>query len=345
MDLGTVSTRSGILLVIDMGLLCMWSGKRPPPAADDDRFALPAETVDLAIRGPDAEAAGRLHGRQWHPLFLYDMPPDGIEWHVQRLEEICREHGLDAWLEPLPERVPHRERVDLALERGGGAGTVQFEGVPAVAVADLPRDREMPVEGVPMGTDEFPEMWRRVDVRASDHPTERVSRVGWVGVDEARLMLVDPDALEDWRHEESLDGRADVVFWGLHAEQAAASVEAPAVDSDSFGWTDLPVDRAQELAIELEDLKEREELGLAIDFRPHSHHHQALSQMWVSPTGSGTVQLEGAQSCAFFTTWGDGAFDVERHVDPAGRTSRIRVVLGDSEQLVERQRRFWEEWG
>lgn len=43
----------------------------------------------------------------------------------------------------------------------------------------------------------------------------------------SRLMLVDAVALQEWEHEEPLDGKADYVFWGLEAPNAAAALGVP----------------------------------------------------------------------------------------------------------------------
>src|SRR5687768_17657474 len=39
-------------------------------------------------------------------------------------------------------------------------------------------------------------------------------KLGECSVDFARLACVDFAALDSWQHDESLDGKADVVFWG-----------------------------------------------------------------------------------------------------------------------------------
>ncbi len=94
-----------------------------------------------------------------------------------------------------------------------------------------------------------------------------------------------------------------------------------------WGWPDLPVDEAMERGRKAELLVESRKLKLATDLRPHSHHHQILEQIRTSPTTSGTLKLGRAKLCAFHTTWGQGVFPVERHIDVRGRVMRVRILL------------------
>ncbi len=45
-----------------------------------------------------------------------------------------------------------------------------------------------------------------------------------------RVQSQDVDVLGAWKHEESLDGLANYLFWGRDAEQIATAVEAPRVE-------------------------------------------------------------------------------------------------------------------
>ena len=151
--LGEVSAPSGVLLIIDMGALNLWSHDREPKIPEGVLSSIEATeqanaAVDLAIEGPDAEAAGKALDRQWNPLFVYDMPPAGLEGEHDvraRFERVAG--GLRASLRVLPERVTHRERVDEAIAYGAGAGEVQYHGMGAAAISGVPRDRALPVLG------------------------------------------------------------------------------------------------------------------------------------------------------------------------------------------------------
>jgi hypothetical protein len=341
--LGEIAAPSGAIVCIDAGLLGLWCHDRPPfvePGEfDEELTAKMNAAVDLAIEGPDAEAAGIAFDRQPHPRFLYDMPADFHE--VQALfDDVCRARKLVAGLVPLPQRVTHRRRIDLALEYGRGAGEFMFHGISVVAIAGLPRDRKLPVRGQRMPGDDDPDRWRHVYLECRPNtPVARAELIGSVAVDKARLMFADVDALGEWKHEEPFDGLADVVFWGLDAAALAAEAGAPRRSGSEFGWSDLPVDEAADRALRLQDLRDARGWKLALDFRPHSHHYQMMAQVRSSPTGSGTLAIgpSGAMFCLFRTTWGDGYFPVYRDLASDGSLVRVRVDVGN-DQTVEQLR-------
>jgi hypothetical protein len=313
---------------VDAGLLWLWSHGEEPLLREEmgvepELVALERETRDYVIEGADAEAAGRRFG-QFPPRYLYDR---GEELR-QRFRAFAASEGLDATVVPLAAKVPHRRRVDHALEAGGGAGPVLFHGAEAVAIGGVPTTVPLPVVGERMDEGEFAELWRWVVVHVRDGVVARSEEVAAVTVDEARLILADADALGAWRHDEPLDGRADIAFWGRDAEALAVRFPAPELEDGVFGWKDLDVAEAASRVDALETERERAGLVLALDFRPHSHHHGVLEQMRASATESGAIAVGGATMCAFFTGWGDGLFPVSRDLDADGRVLQIRVHLG-----------------
>lgn len=333
--LGEITVPSGVLVVIDCGLLGMWRHDRAPDMPDGVLDPGTTESVnagtDFEVVGRDAEEAGRAFGRQWHPRFVYDVPRHAVEEMVERFAATAARAGLSAELRPLPGRVPHRTRVDQALEFGAGAGQVFFHGLTSGAVSGLPGDHPLPVHGVRVHEGEFAGCWDHVEVRLRPRFTAtRFERVGHVAVDWARVMFADADALGTWKHDEPRDGLADYVFWGLHATDVARAVGAPALGDDHFGWLDLPVQRAAELGLEVERVKAQGGFRMAGDFRPHSDHHAILAQMRASSTESGTVDVGGARLCAFFTTWGDGFFPVLRVLEGEDLVA-VRVQLATEE--------------
>lgn len=343
--LGEVLIPSGIVLVIDTGLLKFWCHDRPPVmpegAAPDDVVASANAATDFRLEGPDAERAGRAFDRQWHPLFLYDIPSHGVEKVRASFAACVREHGLDARLVPLDQRVSHRQRVAEALAYSGAAGEVMFQGITAVAVIGVPADRSLAVLGQRMpsdGTDAG--RWRCVWLECM--PSGEVARselAGTVAVDEARLMFADVDALGQWQHEQPLDGQADFVFWGRDAEQAAHAAGAADLGNGQWGWVDLLVRETVQRGIAVEEMRDEQGYKLATDFRPHSHHYLVMKQVRATPTESGTIEVGGTRACTFMTTWGDGFFPVYRDLDAEGRLARVRIDLGNA-QIVERQRQF-----
>ncbi|WP_449488986.1 hypothetical protein [Streptomyces lavendulae] len=141
-------------------------------------------------------------------------------------DEHCRTAGLDARLAALPEREPHARRARRAAAEGGG-GFLVF-GVPVVAVGGVPADRHLPVPAVAGRPRRGPRASVVRDVGPDGRSRDAVSvRLGDVGVDWARVLFGDLDALSAWQHDEPVDGLADVAFWGAAAEEAAARFSAP----------------------------------------------------------------------------------------------------------------------
>jgi hypothetical protein len=185
---------------------------------------------------------------------------------------------------------------------------------------------------MPPGPDEG--RWRSVSLicrpRALVASTEQAATVA---VDEARLGVFDVDAVGAWRHDESLDGLADFVFWGRDAEALARETGAPPLEDGNYGWRDLPIGEAARRGTRVKDVRDGRGLKAATDFRPHSHHYQVMKQVRASPTDSGTIEVAGAWTCTFMTSWGDGVYPVYRDLDARGRLVRVRIDLGNDETV------------
>lgn len=168
--------------------------------------------------------------------------------------------------------------------------------------------------------------WRRVSLECRPQISgTRSEKAGDVGVDYARLLLADLDAIGAWQHEQSLDGLSDLVFWGRDAEQLAKKFAAPPVANEGFGWTDLNETAAVERAVKVEKYRDRKGLKCAIDYRPHSHHWQVMKETRTSSTESGMTVIEGMTVCNFVTTWGDGMFQVYGDFTAEDELVRIRI--------------------
>ncbi len=329
-ELGVVTTRSGTLILIDTGYLNLWSHDRPPvlPAGSldtDEQTKRANSFVDLHVVGPDAERVGALLGMSCHPSYVYDQPPDHPELQ-SKLAELVRKHKLNAHFEVINPRISHRQRVDLALQHGRGAGEVQFQGIWAVVVSGVPKIQPLRVLG--LRSTDVTDRWKRVWVECRQHTRVAHSeKVGFVGVDYARLLIADVDALGMWQHEESRDGMADYVFWGREAEQAASALNVPALPNGEFGWLDLPEEAAQERGLAVQGYRDEKSLKFAVDYRPHSDHWRVMTPTRRSSTESASVELEGFTVCNLMTTWGDGVFEVHRDLSEWGELVAIRIEL------------------
>lgn len=197
---------------------------------------------------------------------------------------------------------------------------------PSLVIADVPGDRPLAVIGTRVGSGRFADCWDHVAVKIADGEVASSKKLGEAGVDFARLVAMDHGALDHWRHEDSLDGLADFVFWGRDAAQLAKAIGAPA-NKEGHGWTDLAVADAEARADKAERIKAQKHLLLATDLRPHSHHFQALAAARKSPQGAGTIDVAGAKVCLFFTSWGDGVFPIYLDFDHDDRPVQVRVQL------------------
>ncbi|WBC14891.1 hypothetical protein O7600_28085 [Micromonospora sp. WMMA1998] len=335
--LGEVRCPSGQLVIIDGGMLGMWSGSRPPNELDPrglgfedpDLLAEVAGSADYAVVGADAEPAGAsfpVRPGRYH----YDIPASHGDGWAQRFGDHCREHGWTAAVERAHQQVPHRERARrCAEERQPG---FRVFGMPAVAVDGLPAGT-VPVRAE--RSDGPWDGWSQIIVRVRDAPVATTVDAGMVGVDAARLAFADADALASWRHEEPLDGLADVAFWGVDAPTAAREFTAEPLaapgDEGSYGWTDLPLRSALRRATTVQAWRDAEPgRKLAVDFRPHSHHWEVMRQVRASDTESGTLTLGDAQILFAMTSWGDGVFPVQVDRDAAGDLLAVRVTLAEA---------------
>jgi hypothetical protein len=335
-------------VLIDFGLLYLWSGESEPVFDPDhvgeDIAEIANSAIDFEILGDDPVAAGRavdlaaVAGR-----FVFDVPAKDVRKMRRLVAKRCREHGFAVRVEPI-RRMPHRTRVARLLDDSPDGVEVLYGGPSAVAVRGLPADRPLRVRGTRM-PESSPERgrWHSIWVEVDERPPTRTEDVGYVGVDEARLAFADPDALTAWRPGEPVDGLADLAFWGRDQHSLVERTGADVLDDDTYGWTDLPLQDAIQRARDLDRLKQSEGLMFALDVRPHDDHHRLLTLAKAAPTESASIEIGDSTVCGFFTSWGDGMFPVHRDLAPDGTLCRLRVELGTPE-IVERQRELEAEW-
>lgn len=325
--LGEVTCPSGQFVIVDGGYLGGWSGDRSPAevdpvvlGVDDEELAREITgAVDFDIVGPDAVGAALSFGRQ-PGVALYDVPASGAGEMVEIFADHCRDNGFDAFLVAREERVPHRERV----RRSADGGFLMF-GMPVVAVGGVPVDRVLRVEAT---RGDLGDRWQDMTLRVADGPVGHTVRIGHVGVDWARLAFADADALGSWRHNSTLDGRADVVFWGRAQDEAVAEFGGTALPEGVHGWEDLDLATAVQRYESVEAWSAAApDRVLRLDFRPHSHHYQVMRQVRASDHEAGTIPVGDAQVLFAMTSWGDGIFPVHADYDPDGELLAVRVVF------------------
>ncbi len=222
----------------------------------------------------------------------------------------------------------------LAVFDVGLVGYLPREALePALIITEVPADRALPVVGARLGKGRFADCWDHVSVVIGEGDIARSRKLGEAGVDFARLVCMDHATLDRWVHDESLDGKADFVFWGRDAGALARAMRAP-TNAEGHGWVDLAVADAEAKADAAARLKAENHWLLASDLRRHSHHYQVLAAARASGTGSGTLEIAGARLCLFFTSWGDGVFPVYLDADAAGQPVRIRIQLAASDPAI-----------
>lgn len=341
-DLGTVRLTSGSLIVVDFGLLHLWSHDSPPhldAAFVGEAVADRANTaLDFEIVGRDRfDLAAALDLAAVKGTFVFDRPSDSADALAERVQALVERNGFDAELRQIA-RMSHADRARALLDQTPVGAEVQFHGPWAVAAGGLPVDLDLSVraELMPSGDPDF-DRWRSVWVELGDRgDTARSEHIGHVLVDEARLLICDLDMLGLWRVGESHDGLYDVAFWGRDAAEVADLLGADEIaqrGGSLSGWTDMSLEDAITRAEQLQASKGGEaDRRFAIDVRPHDHAYEVLSQAWLSETGSGTIELGGFAGTGFFTSWGDGAFPVYREVAEGGDLLALRIDFAPDER-------------
>lgn len=213
-----------------------------------------------------------------------------------------------------------------ALQRG--QATFEHDGASGVVIGNV-RPGRYPVSCLRVDDGELAGLRQAVMVLLDESkpPIARSVEVGRVVVDNARLGIIDVDALQHWNDERPVDGKADVAFWGLHEKEVAQRFNAPKLGDDGSGWANLPVEQAQAIARDLDALKQSGQFRFAWDFRPHTHSFYLLAQMRKFPNEAGVLQVGGMGMCGFMTTWGDGEFPVMLDLDAAGRPVRCGIAF------------------
>jgi hypothetical protein len=201
---------------------------------------------------------------------------------------------------------------------------------PVVTVGDVPTDRPLPVTAVPADWG-----WLHIRVGLRDGVPIAARPLGRIGVDFARFMFADAHALGSWEHNRTLDGLADLLFWGRDESEIAAEFGAERTGTpgdDSYGWLNLPVRDAYARAVALDNRRKADPpRRFAYDFRPHSHHWEVMARVRASENEAATIEVGGARLMMAMTSVGDGFFPVHQEVDRDGVLVAVRITISGSE--------------
>jgi hypothetical protein len=288
----------------------------------------------LKIIGPDALKAGQLFDRNWHPEYIYDIPQDGIKEIKKLFDKLVKRRKLNASIEALDERITHQKRVELALDFGNGAGEVSFYSIWGLILGNLPKDQELTIYGERMIDKKWKHYWRWVvmDIQPDIKP-ETTKLIGHIPVDESNILISDVNILKKLSDHDTLDGLADLAFWGRDVQILAKKMDAYQLSDNTFGWVDLPINDAIEKGMQIHETREQGDFKFAYDFRPHNHKHFIYNQIRSLKTESGVIDLDGATACCFMTSWGDGAFPVIGEFDTKNKLIRVRIDLGNERTI------------
>jgi len=164
--------------------------------------------------------------------------------------------------------------------------------------------------------------WDEIHIRLGDDEVARTQLVGELFVDSATLVIADYAALDHWSAD-ALDGQADVVCWGSHADKMARKLDL-ARRGQQLGWFDVPVADAPDHVRRLEAHK-RFWYGLNHEVRPHSHRFR-LEHALVGDVNA-VAQRVGPHDVLGVRLHQDGIWPVLAGMTADGRARDLRVQL------------------
>ena len=334
--IGHIEVPSGTLLILDPGLARYWrhDGDPKSPRESDPR------QFDLEITGADGIECGKLYDRQFDPRYLFDV--EDTKGAIKHFEEFAKSKNKNAQMKVLDKRVPHINRAYSAIEAGNGAGVVYYNNLWGVVLSGLPKERTLPIQATPMPDGEFRGRWRTVDIVIDETAAvARSEEIVGVMVDHGQLICSDLEAFGNFRMWESVDGKADFVFWGRDAAEVAKKFKAQTLSASEFGWKDLPLKEIDKHAGKVQDHIQDKKLKVGVDYRPHCNLEKLNSQIRETEFGAGQVTLGNARACGFENRWGDGLFEIVRDFDANGKLVRVRIDLG-SEKRQTLMRKIWQ---
>ncbi|WP_432253417.1 hypothetical protein [Streptomyces sp. HNM1019] len=247
--------------------------------------------------------------------------------------------GMAGWIDEWRELgQPLSERARAAAATGGGhlrEGFCEAVAVPAAddrpltvraSTSPSPFDGEPTIATLEIGLAlPWPETAdRRVPVRLGDLPVDRCG-----------MVVGDAAGLDAWTGlgAESVDGLADVFYWGLYADDAHARfggerIARHGVDGP-HGWLDLPVAEAAARAAELTAWRDRlHGRGLIVSVDEHTDFHRFQRAGWHHPLHVGAIDVGGCQVLGI--EWDQGDHSI-RHNGEREADQVYAVTLGADE--------------
>ncbi|MFD3536727.1 hypothetical protein [Streptomyces sp. NPDC058664] len=176
----------------------------------------------------------------------------------------------DAWY---GEAVAVPAATDLPLPVRAETAPSPFDGAPTVSVLEV--DLGLP----------WPDECGPGPVHLGDLPVDRCG-----------MVLGDARALDGFvgLAGDSVDGLADVTYWGLYQDEAHAEFGGEPVAHGAYGHLDLPLAEAEALAARLSAWVEQGPgKGLMVSLDPHSHYHLLHRAGWDRPLLDSVLDIAG----------------------------------------------------
>lgn len=157
------------------------------------------------------------------------------------------------------------------------------------------------------------------------------AEIGTASVQYGRMVVVDGALDLDWDDDISIDGLADVAFWGRHGAEVAAEVGARPLTSPGegrgvFGWRDLPLAEAERIARDLEAMRSQQK-AFVVDLRPQTEQWRHLENLRQSRTRSIAIEGDRARLILFDSDVGHHLCFIGADLDAAGQLLRVIVDL------------------
>lgn len=153
------------------------------------------------------------------------------------------------------------------------------------------------------------------------------------------MLLADVCALDGFVGSggDSIDGLADVAYWGKHADTAHAELGGERLRSPGRprGWLDVPLAQAEQLQRALIEWMNRNghDRGLMTDVEEHTHFSRLRRTGWDHPLMAGTIDLAGARALGF--KWDQGDHSIRHHGERQyGQVYPVTLERTGGEQTV-----------
>ncbi|MFG2775232.1 hypothetical protein [Streptomyces sp. NPDC048350] len=242
--------------------------------------------------------------------------------------------GKGGWIDWWPQvGRPLSERAGEAAARGGGhlygpeggePSSWECEAVVVPAAQDRPlpvraRTSPSPFDGEPTISVLEVDLGLPWTEGRSDAPVV----LGDLPVDRCGMVLGDACALDSFvgPDGESLDGLADLTYWGRYEKEAHAEFGGERIPQTSwghgpYGWLDLPLPEAQALAARLRAwVGNGPGSGLVWAVEAHTHAYRLVRAAWPRPLLDGLTDVAGCPVLGL--GWDPGDHSLRHHGERA----------------------------